>query len=186
MLKKLLVLLIEFLKSLRFIPLRFVEIFGQVFPEDSFGCRVRGVLYRPFLKSCGSNLQVALSVKLEHCNNVIIGRDVYIGHGTWISGLRGGVTLDDEVLIGPFVRMVSSNHTFVDGSSRFAPGEGGAIVIGKGTWLASGVTVTAGVHVGDSCLVAASAVVTKNVERDSIVAGVPATRIGRVSEKYSK
>jgi maltose O-acetyltransferase len=186
MLKAVVMFMFGLLKSLRYFPLRWLEIFGQIFPENSFGCTVRGWLYRPFMKSCGKNFQVGLAVKLEHCNNINVGNHVYIGHGSWISGLRGGVTLEDEVLIGPHVRMVSSNHTFSGGSSRFAPGVGGAIVIGKGTWIASGASIMAGVSVGDSCLVAASAVVTKEVVKDTIVAGVPAKRIGSVSAKYVK
>jgi acetyltransferase-like isoleucine patch superfamily enzyme len=106
------------------LPLRFVELFGQIFPENSSGCRIRGLMYKPFLKQCGSNFQVGLSVKLEFCENITIGKDVYIGHGCWLSGLNGGLEFEDEVMLGPGVKMVSSNHSFSKGSSRFAPSDG--------------------------------------------------------------
>lgn len=159
-------------------PMRMLELLGQVFPENAWGCRIRGAFYRPFLKSCGRNFQVGLMAKLEHPGGIDVGHDVYIGHGSWISGLRGGVRLHDEVMLGPFVRMVSSNHTFARGSARFAPGEGGRIEIGRGTWIASGATVVAGVTVGQSCLLAAGCVVTRDVEAGSCVGGVPAKVIG--------
>jgi len=160
------------------IPFRVLEMTGQVLPENEWGCRIRGAIHRPFLKECGRNLQVAQYAKLEHHNQIEIGDDVYIGHGSWISGLRGGVLLEDEVMLGPYVKMVSSNHTFCNGSARFAKGIGGRITIGSGSWIASGVTVTAGVAVGRSCLLAAGAVVTKNIPDGSIAAGIPARIIG--------
>lgn len=182
--KSLAILLLQGVYSIKLIPLRFLEIIGQFFPENTFGCRIRGYLLKPFLKKCGKNFQVALNVKLEHLKNISVGDDVYIGYGSWISGLRGGIILEDEVMIGPYLKMVSSNHTFCKGSARFAPGEGKEIKIGFGTWVASGVTITAGVVVEKSCLVAAGSVVTKSFEKDSIIAGVPAKKIGNVSEKY--
>lgn len=186
MIKRVGIFVLSFFQSLKLFPLRLVDILGQLFPEDSFGCKFRGKLYSFFLKKCGVNFQVGLRVKLEHLHNIEIGDHVYIGYGSWISGLRGGIELHDEVMLGPYVKMVSSNHTFCDSSARFAPGVGGRIVIGKGTWIASGVVVTAGTTIGPSCLLAAGSVVTKDVPHDSIVAGIPAKKIGIVSEKYSK
>lgn len=166
-------------------PMRLLELFGQLFPENSWGCRIRGAFYRPFLKSCGRNFQVGLMAKLEHPDGIEVGNDVYIGHGSWISGLRGGVNLHDEVMLGPFVRMISSNHTFAGGSARFAPGEAGHIEIGRGTWIAGGATVVAGVTVGSSCLLAAGCVVTRDVLAGDIAGGVPAKTIGRTGGEES-
>ncbi len=162
-------------------PLRSFEIFGSLFPDDSWGCRVRGALYRPYLKKCGKDFQVSINAKLEHLNGIEIGDNVYIGYSSWISGLRGGIVISDDVIIGPFVCIVSSNHTFKNGSARFGKGKGGKIFIGKGCWIASGVTITAGVSIGESCLIAAGAVVTHDVNDGEIVAGVPAKCIGTTS-----
>jgi len=159
------------------IPFRLLEIGSQIFPESSWGCWIRGLIYRPFLKKCGRNFQVALNAKLEHLHEIEVGNDVYIGHGSWVSGLRGGVCLDDEVMLGPFVKMIASNHRFENGSARFAKGQGEHISIGKGTWIASGAIVMAGVTVGESCLLAAGCVVTKDVPDHTIVMGVPARAI---------
>jgi maltose O-acetyltransferase len=162
-------------------PLRLLELFGLFLPENYWGCRIRGVLYKPFLKKCGRNFQVALYVKLEHLDGIEVGDDVYIGHGSWISGLRGGLILEDNVMLGPYVCMVSSNHTFKNGSARFSDGVGGVIRIGKGTWIAAGTIVTAGVTVGRSCLLAAGAVVTRDVPDMTVVGGVPAKEIGQTA-----
>ena len=153
---------------------RFLEISFEIFPPSSWGCKIRGMLYKPFLKSCGSNFQVGLGVKLEHCKNIVVGNNVYIGHGCWISGIRGGIILNDEVMLGPGVKMVSSNHTSINGSYRFGPGVGKKISIGYGTWVAANVVITAGVNVGEGCLIAAGAVLTNDFDSNSIIGGIPA------------
>lgn len=181
--KSFLVFVLEFLYSLKYFPQRFLEIIGNFFPENAFGCKVRGLLLKSFLKKCGKNFQIGLHVKLEHLKNIEVGDDVYIGHGSWISGLRGGIKFEDQVMLGPFVKMVSSNHTFEKGSARFAKGEGKQIFVGFGTWIASGVILTSGVNIGKSCLIAAGAVVTKDIPPFSKVAGVPAKVIGEINKE---
>ncbi|WP_111672224.1 acyltransferase [Algoriphagus litoralis] len=158
---------------------RILEISSQVFPSSAWGCNIRGWVYKPFLRKCGNNFQVALGAKLEHCRNIEVGNDVYIGHGCWISGVRGGIIFGDEVMLGPGVKMVSSNHTPVNGSYRFGPGIGKEIKIGKGTWIAANAVITAGVYIGDGCLVAAGAVVTKSFDSNSVIAGIPAKNLSK-------
>ena len=157
------------LTILKGFPLRFVEILGQVLPENTAGCKLRGLMYKPFLKKCGKNFQVGLSAKLEFLNNIEVNDNVYIGHGCWISGINGGIIFEDEVMLGPNVKMVSSNHTFHDGSARFAKSIGTPIKICRGSWIASGVIITAGTTIGASSLVAAGAVVTKSFPNNSII-----------------
>lgn len=164
---------------------RLIELFGQIFPEDARGCLIRGYIYRPYLRKCGNNFQVGIGAKLEHLKNIEVGNDVYIGHGCWISGIRGGIKLNDQVMLGPYVKMVSSNHTPMNNSFRFGPGIGAHIEIGKGTWIASNVVITAGVTIGECCLIAAGSVVTKDFESFSIIGGVPAKKIGCCHEKYN-
>ena len=84
------------------LPLRFLEIVGQALPENAWGCKARGAFYKPSLRNCGRNFQVALHVKLEHLKGIEVGDNVYIGHGSWISGLRGGIVFEDEVMLGPY------------------------------------------------------------------------------------
>jgi acetyltransferase-like isoleucine patch superfamily enzyme len=129
------------------------ELAGQVLPEDWIGCRLRGILVRRFLKACGKNFQLGLAVKLERPENISLGRDVYIGHGCWISGHGGGITMEDEVMLGPHVTMVSNNHVMHGGSARFAKGAPAPIVIGKGCWIGTGAKIIAGVTLAPGCIV---------------------------------
>lgn len=164
---------------------RLLYLFGQLFPSDSRGCKIRGLIHRPFLKSCGKNFQVGIGAKIEHMHNIEIGNDVYIGPDCWICGIRGGIRFDDQVIIGPKISMVSSNHSPINNSFRFGPGVGAEINIGKGTWIAANAVILAGVSIGDCCLVAAGAVVSKDFESFSIIGGVPAKLIGNCRERYN-
>ena len=110
-----------------------------------------------------------------------IGCGVFIG---LYSYLNGNVTVGDHVLIGPHCSIVAGNHKFDPATGWFSgrterDGDD-SVVIGEGSWLASGVTVTPGVKIGKCNLVCAGAVVTKSTEDYSIMAGVPARRVGRV------
>ena len=94
-------------------------------------------------------------------------------------GCSGGITIGNDVMMGPGVRLFSENHetadthkTIRDQGVKWAP-----IVIEDGAWIASGVTITAGVRIGAGAVVAAGAVVTLDVEPGSVVAGVPARKL---------
>ena len=108
--------------------------------------------------------------------NMSIGDDVYIAYGCWIQAV-GGVTLEDEVMLGPYTILASSNHTKRGGSFRWAPGRWAPIWMKRGAWTGAHVVVTAGVTVGAGAACAAGAVVTKDVPDDAVVGGIPARPI---------
>ena len=110
-----------------------------------------------------------------------IGRDVYIGLYCY---LNGDVTIGDHALIGPHCSVAAGNHKFDPATGYFSArterdGDD-SIVIGDGCWLASNVTVTAGVKLGRANLVCAGAVVTKSTPDYAILAGVPAKIVGHI------
>lgn len=113
-----------------------------------------------------------------------IGRDSLIGEYTVIRG-QGGVTIGDRVYTSPFTQILAVNHVFNDPTRPFIEqgitAEG--ITIEDDVWLGAGAIVTDGVRVGHHSIVAAGAVVTRDVEPNTIVGGVPARPIGRVGEQ---
>ena len=150
----------------------------MLFISDSpSGARARGKLYEPYLLSYGKNFKIAAQAFIYNPNKLRIGDNVYIGFNSYLG--EGEITLQDEVLIGPFVSITASNHLAKNGSYRFGGFAEDPIVIGKGTWLAAHTCITAGVKLGDSCLVAAGAVVTKSFPGGTIIGGIPAKVIGK-------
>ncbi len=114
--------------------------------------------------------------------NIEIGDDVYIAYYAWINGL-GGIILEDEVVIGPYVTISSLTHCYKNGSFRFGGAKAKPVKIGRGSWLAAHVSVAHGVTVGRGCLVAANSAVTKDTPPGTIVGGVPAKVIGECREQ---
>jgi acetyltransferase-like isoleucine patch superfamily enzyme len=86
---------------------------------------------------------------------------------------RGSVLIGEDVMVGPFARLVSYNHVFDNpdvpmNTQGFSLGE---IRIGNDVWIGTGATILAGVTLGDFSIVAAGAVVTRSFPTNSILAG---------------
>jgi acetyltransferase-like isoleucine patch superfamily enzyme len=108
------------------------------------------------------------------------GKNIHLGNNVFInSGCRfqdqGGIYIGDNVLIGHNVVLATLNH-------EENPEKRGNLIpspirIGNDVWIGSNVTITPGVSIGDGAIVGAGAVVTKDVDKNTIVAGVPARYI---------
>lgn len=113
--------------------------------------------------------------------NEQIGENVFIG---LYSYLNGNVTVGNNVLIGPHCSITAGNHKFDPAtgwfSARTERDGDESVRIGDGSWLASNVTVTAGVKIGRANLVCAGSVVTKSTADYAIMAGIPAKQVGRI------
>lgn len=151
-------------------------------PNNRVTLKLRGALHRPFFRKCGRNLQLACGVMLRDTDKIEIGNDVYLSYYAWINGL-GGISIEDEVVIGPFVSISSVTHVYKDGSFRFGGSRAAPIRIGRGSWLAAHVSISYGVTIGAGCLVAANSAVTKDVPGGMLAGGVPARVIGECTEQ---
>jgi acetyltransferase-like isoleucine patch superfamily enzyme len=100
-----------------------------------------------------------------------IGRNVFINHACSFLDL-GGITIEDDVLIGPKVNLITENHP-LDPADRKALNYK-PIIIKRNAWIGAAVTILPGVTIGENSVVAAGAVVAKDVPANTIVGGVPA------------
>ena len=167
----------KLLKELRYqcryaMPLWFVQLLTNWLPENRITIRIRGALVRPFLSKCGGNLQLARGVTFLNVSGIEIGSDVYIATGCWIDGI-GGLTIEDEVKISPYVVITTTSHCFKDNSVRFGGSRRRSIKIGKGTWVAAHVVIT-GAKIGSGAIVGANSVVTRDLPDNVFAAGTPA------------
>lgn len=103
--------------------------------------------------------------------SLVIGDDTRINTGTLVSATQS-ITIGSGCRIGNDVLIMDSDFHNVD--VRDAEPKAGNIVIGDGVWLAARVTVLKGVRIGDGAVIAAGAVVTKDVPAYTLAAGVPA------------
>lgn len=114
-------------------------------------------LFPPFYTDCGKNLT--------------FGKQVFLNSGCKFQD-QGGIFIGDGSLIGHNVVLATLNHS-LDPAHRgdLIPAP---INIGKNVWIGSNATVLAGVSIGDGAVIAAGAVVTKDVPGKTIAGGVPA------------
>ena len=102
-------------------------------------------------------------------NNVGINRDCYVA-------VRGRVKIGNDVIFGPGVKIFSENHNYsdLDKPIRLQGVTKLETSIGNDVWLGANAVVMPGVSIGDGCIVATGAVVTKDVMKYAIVGGIPA------------
>lgn len=122
----------------------------------------------------GKGSELAMGIYLQMPSRVTIGRDTYINRGVWLDG-RGIVKIGNSVTISPRVTISSAGH---DAQSTTFEYVSAPISIGDYAWVGINATILKGVTIGEGAVVAAGAVVTKDVEPYAIVAGVPARKIG--------
>lgn len=107
-----------------------------------------------------------------------IGKNVFINFDCVFLDL-GGITIEDDVFIAPKVSLLSEGHpTSIDDRHSLIPN---AIHIKKNAWIGAGATILPGVTIGENAVVAAGAVVSKDVAPNTIVGGVPAKFIKDVN-----
>lgn len=116
----------------------------------------------------------------EQGRNIRVGRNVFINQGCTLNDI-GGITIGDDVLLGPNVSLISSGHPLDPASRRHAI-VAAPIVLERNVWVGAGAIVLHGVTVGADAVVAAGAVVTRDVPAGTVVAGVPARVVRSVHE----
>jgi acetyltransferase-like isoleucine patch superfamily enzyme len=108
-----------------------------------------------------------------------IGENVFINHACSFLDM-GGITIEDEALIGPRVNIITENHPLDPDNRRALIAK--PVTIKRKAWIGAGATILPGVTVGENAVVAAGAVVSKDVPDNMIVGGIPARIIKRISE----
>jgi acetyltransferase-like isoleucine patch superfamily enzyme len=107
-----------------------------------------------------------------------LGKNVFINHLCSFLDL-GGITIEDEVMIGPRVSINSENHPAdIPTRKTLIPAK---VVIKRNAWVGAGAIILPGVTIGENAVIAAGAVVTKDVPANTIAGGVPAKVIKTIS-----
>ena len=103
-------------------------------------------------------------------NRVKFGKNVFINHSAILSA-SGGIEFEDGAMAAPGLRIATINHDMYDRHLTYTYGK---VTVKKNAWLGLNVTLCPGVTVGKYAVVAAGAVVTKDVPDYAVVGGVPA------------
>lgn len=101
-----------------------------------------------------------------------LGKNVFINHACSFLDM-GGITIEDQVLIGPKVNLITENHPLEPLNRRALVCK--PIVIKRNAWIGAAAIILPGVTIGENAVVAAGALVSKDVPANTVVGGVPAT-----------
>lgn len=131
---------------------------------------------RDLLGAVGSNVEVRAPLYVDYGDNIYLGDGVYVNFGLTALDVAD-IRIGDGTLIGPNVSLLTPVHP-MDPQERATGIESARpITIGANVWIGGGAMILPGVTVGDDAVIGAGAVVTKDVEAATVVAGNPARPI---------
>jgi len=141
---------------------------------------IRELLSRLFNKPVDPSFRVFPPFYTDFGKNITVGKNVFINACCHFQD-HGGVTIGDGCQIGHNVVFATLNHGLAPEERQTtypAP-----IILGRNVWVGSNATILQGVTIGDNAVIGAGAVVTKDVEANTIVGGVPARFIKSIIVK---
>jgi maltose O-acetyltransferase len=150
------------------------------------GMRCRAWRLRLVGGHVGTDVRIATNVYIGVPYKFSIGNNSFINTGTLIlAGGAGTITIGNDVLIGPYVILVSASHRYdlLDRPIRQQEHVLKPIIIEDDVWIGAHAVITSGVTVGKGSVIGAGAVVTKDIPAYSVAAGVPARVIKSRLEK---
>lgn len=138
-------------------PIKLRELFSELIgmPVDE-----NFVLFPPFTTDCGKNIH--------------LGKGIFINSGCSFQD-QGGIIIGDQSLIGHNVVIATLNHNIQpEKRANLIPSP---VKIGSRVWIGSNSTILPGITIGDNAIIGAGSIVTKDVPKNTIVAGNPARTI---------
>ena len=150
------------------------------------GGEQRTALLHKMLGSCGEDVTIQTPFKITYGVHAFIGEHVFINYGAdFLDG--GTIRIGNRVMMGPEVKIFSGNHSLipeermkiVDNKLQLIS-KAEPVEIGDDVWICGNVTICPGVKIGNKAVVAAGAVVTKDVPEGYLVGGNPARLIKEI------
>lgn len=165
-------------KRVSFFNFRQIELgeWVKIGHDSSLSALGKGKLKIGNRSSIGAFSRLIISTSFNQLGAYIhIGNHVGIGEFAYLGG-AGGLSIGDECIIGQYFSCHPENHHYQnpDLPIRYQGVSRSGIRIGKNCWIGSKVTILDGVSIGDNCVIAAGAVVTKSMPASSVIGGVPA------------
>ncbi|MGN6295201.1 MAG: sugar O-acetyltransferase [Ginsengibacter sp.] len=139
--------------------------------NSSDPAEIRILLSRITNSEIDESVAVFTPLFINYGKHTKIGKNVFINFDCTFLDL-GGITIEDNVLIAPKVNLLSEGHPLApENRQSLVPGP---IHIKKNAWIGANATILPGVTIGENAIVAAGAVVSKDVSDNTVVGGIPA------------
>jgi acetyltransferase-like isoleucine patch superfamily enzyme len=127
------------------------------------------ILKELFGDRLGEGSYVAAPISGAALDRVVLGKNVYINSNALLMA-RGGITIEDNVMIAANAQIISNNHDPYDLQILSCK----PVLIKESAWIGAGATILPGVCIGKHAIVGAMSVVTKDVPDYAVVVGSPA------------
>ncbi len=137
-------------------------------------------LLRELFAECGEGIHINQPFRCDYGCNIRIGKNFFANFNLTILD-EALVTFGDNVFIGPNVSIYTACHPLEAPARNSGVEWAEPVSVGNSVWIGGGVTIVPGVAIGDRVVIAAGAVVTRDVPSDCLVAGVPARVIKKIN-----
>ncbi len=142
----------------------------------------RETILKKLLKSIGKNVHFEPNFRCEFGYNISIGNNFYANFDCiMLDG--GGIEIGDNVLFGPRVGIYTSNHATDAWERTHGACYAKPVKIGHNVWIGAGVHINPGVCIGDNSIIGSGSVVTKDIPKNVIAAGVPCKVIRAITDE---
>ncbi len=148
---------------------------------STFGFSLRERIVMKRFKSCGPDLRIHSGARFRNIQNIDFGVNVTVGVDNFLQA-AGGLTIGDHSLLGPGVKIWTTNHSFEDPDTiiRKQGCSYKEVTIGRDVWVGANSFIMPGTTLGDGCIVSAGSVVgAKNYPPFTILGGNPARVMGK-------
>jgi len=165
------------------IPKPIFDILWSIFDnsESKLSLLIRYIYARKYLRSCGENIFIGKGVVLKNISNLTLGSNFSVHAYSYIDA-AGEIIIGDDVSIANHTSLISFEHTWGDIQLpiKYNKVEKGSIYIHDDVWIGCGCRILSNVTINTRSIVAAGAVVTKDIMPNTIVGGVPAKKIKEI------
>lgn len=172
-------------KIIKILPLSvrvFLFNFSNLF-VGKIGLGIRYIILKSAIKSCGDNIFIGRNVEIKGWSGLEIGDNCSVHFGSYIDA-TGGIKIGNNVSIAHNSSILSSTHTWdFKIPIRDNPLVFEEVIINDDVWIGCGVRILSGVTIGNRSIIAAGAVVNKDIMPSTINAGVPSKLIKKVDSK---
>ncbi|WP_205660305.1 acyltransferase [Cognatitamlana onchidii] len=149
--------------------------------SGNIGLLIRFIMLKNLAKSCGDNVSIHEGVFLKSIKTISFGNNISIHSMCYIDG-SGVLDIGNDVSIAHATTIMTTSHTWEDQNTpiKYNPAPKKSVLIKDDVWIASGCRILSGITINSRSIVAAGAVVNKNVPSNCIVGGIPAKVIKQV------
>ena len=142
----------------------------------------KNVIFSQIFEKVPEGLEIVTPFTCDYGKNIVLGHHVFINSYCYFMD-GANITIGNHVFIGPYCGFYTASHPLDYPSRNLGLEKALPIHVGDNCWFGANVSVMPGVTIGNGCVIGAGSVVTKDVEDNCVVAGVPAKVIQKINQE---